>query len=335
VEYDLIEATQTENSGYLALDKLERQTARQARSLAEDVRVNAESTFQTVQLTTSVRKLAADAEGKAEAAEPRRDDAPSADTETLREIITAAREAESWLETAQQKWDGRSAFLLQLDGLLRLGEAEVPWLGTGFESAVETLTEQLEATADTAWWESGEWQSFVQSLEARDEAVEALATAWGSQRQAVDVDSLLAELEGHSWLISTMDLPTAAVNDGFRQQYLDPLRTFRKTAARIRNCIEPLTSSTPTSNDEGSLTEALGILDSDVDWAILSQEAIERRRELLNALDSVVDDHTPADVRSIGVLQADAAALRASFDRIADDDEPPDLVEVEGGVLIR
>ncbi|WP_350355435.1 hypothetical protein [Haloglomus halophilum] len=336
VEHDLIPPTGSENRGYLELDTLLETTERRAATLAEDVTVQAETTFETDTLSTLVEALAEAAEGVGERAATRRSTASAADVSELEELVAGATDDAAWLETAQERWTKQMAYLLQLEGLVRLGRHDIAWLDDAYTEAIEALTEQLTSQAETEWWTQEGWRELVRSLDARETAIESLEASWTAQQEAAELPALRQTLAGHPWLLDPMELPDRSVHDGFRVQYLDPLRNTRSALERIEAAIEALTEREPRADDEERLTEALGRLD-DLDWAAATTATADTQRELAATLESVVGERTPSEVTGIGVLHTDADALEAQLERLDLSEDRPEVVTVGDGqgVLIQ
>ncbi len=334
VNHDLIEPTASENSGYIVLNERLTQLEQGARSLADDTRVHAETSFKTSEVSTLVEKLAIAAGAKADKATADKEDALTDDTDRLEEIVSTMVDTEGWLETAETRWNERRSFLLQLEGIVRLGTANVDWLGNSFDEHVTSLSTEIGNSSDSEWWAENGWKPFVRNLETRAATIDALATAWKRQQVTTDLQTLREDLADHPWLINPMNLPDHSVHDGFRVEYLDALRGFRTTVDRIRDVMKPLTESVPGVDDEGGLTEALGILESGVDWSAITQATVTERREKLATLDRMVGDAGPTEVVGIGLLHVDATVLESQIEALVTDD-PPELVEIDGGVVLR
>ena len=335
VEYDIIEPTESENRAYVTFDDLLEDIERRANALADKVNVRAETTVESDTVSALVEDLGEGAREIATSAAERRENAMTNDIEELDELLSSTRADEATLETAEQRWTERSSFLLQLDGLLRLGTVDVDWLNEAVHQHIDALSGQLETVQDTEWWTDSGWTAFVRELDARHSAIDALETAWETQRSTTDLSTLRSDLEDHPWLVRPTELPVHGVHDGFRVRYLDQLRGLRTTVDRIETAIEPLTDPEPGSGDEERLTKALGLLDGDLDWASVTESVVTERRTQLETLDRLVGDATPEDVVGIGLLHDDADALRAQINTLDTSEGVPDLIEVDEGVIIQ
>lgn len=332
VEHDLIEPTESENQGYINFaDWLEGVETR-ANALASDARVKADTTFETA-VETLVRRLVTQAEAIVDATAERQNRATTSDTKDLREMIEATETEATILTMAETQWDERLPFLLQLEGLTRSELGEVGWFGNGVCEQLETLTDQVEAATETDWWTNDGWPEFVDKLDARQPAIDALEETWTEQQATTAVESLFAELEGHPWLIEPTEL--TMVQDGFMTTYLNPLRTFRNTVEHSTTVLEGLTDPEPGSGDSSVLTTILGRLDGRLDWDALSEETVAQRREQLATIDRLLEDKTPGEVNRVGLLHADAETLRAQIESLEDSGVDLDLVDVDGGVIVR
>jgi hypothetical protein len=334
VEHDIIEPTESENQGYINFAEQLETIETRASGLASNSSVKADTTFETEGVNTLVERLATEAKEIEEAAAERREAVTSVDTEQLEEMIEAAENHDDILTMAETHWDERLPFFLQLEGLTRPELREVEWLGEDVHDQLQALTEQVETASETDWWTDDGWTAFVGVLDARQPALTALEEAWGDQQAKTAVDSLQADLEGHPWLQQPRDLPTT-VRDGFRVAYLDPLRTFRTTVEHITTVVEDLTDPEPSTNDKSALTTTLGRLDGRLDWDALSTETVEQRREQLAKVDRLVDGKEPGDLTEIGLLQADADVLRTTIEELEEADIDLDLIDADGGVIVR
>jgi hypothetical protein len=334
VDHDIIEPTETENQGYINFAERLESTGSRASGLASNSSVKADTTFETEAVNTLVERLATEAKAIEEAAAERRENVTSVDTEKLEDMIEATEDHDDILTMAETHWDERLPFLLQLEGLTRPELREVDWLGDDVHDQLQTLADEVESASETDWWTDDGWTAFVSDLDARQSTLEALEEAWGDHQAKTAVDSLHTDLEGHSWLQQPMELPTT-IRDGFRVTYLDPLRTFRTTVEHITTVIADLTDPEPSTNDTSSLTTTLGRLDGRLDWGALSTETVEQRREQLATVDRLVDGRAPGDLTSIGLLPDDAEALRAQFEELEEADLDLDLIDADGGVIVR
>jgi hypothetical protein len=312
------------------LDELERR----ANSLAEAVRVRKETTFQTESVTTLLAGLETAAEEVAAAAADRRDDATTDEIDELDAIVSATTADEAWLTTAETRWEERLPFFLQLEGLLRLSNADIEWVGETMNESLEALAAQTAEATDVEWWAEDEWKSFVRQLEARLAAIEAVDEAWATQQRRTDLEAFTARLD-HPWLVPPMELPTHSVHDSFQATYLEPLRNTRAAVDRIATVLTPLSDPEPSVPDEEPLTQALGLLDTGIEWSAVMESTIDDHQALLSTLDAVVGDATPAEVTGIGLLYGDADALEAQVQDLDGDAELPELIEREDGVVLR
>jgi hypothetical protein len=251
-------------------------------------------------------------------------------------MVQTAVENEARLDTAENRWESREAYLLQLEGLVRLPVSDVEWLSE-VEGAHQRLVEQLDDTDGVDWWTDGGWPTFVDSVDARSDVIETLRSAWDAQQNGTDVESLQSELEDHPWLVDPIELPSYSVHDAFRMEYLDTLRGFRRTVEQIQTAIEPLTMWEPSDDDERALTQALGAIDNLDSWNQMTEPTVEDRRTRLAVLDTMVGDASPDDLEGIGVLHDDADALQSQIEELDVDGEAevPELVEIDEGVIIR
>lgn len=334
VEHDIIEPTATGNRGYVEFDALLERIERRATSLAEDAQVQSQTTFQTDAISTLIENLATTATDIADVAAGNRGEAIEADVDDLEEMVETTVENQELLETAEDRWESRKAYLLQLEGLARLPVSEIEWLSEA-GPAYNTLITQLEDTGGIEWWTDSGWPTFVDSVDARTDVIDALRSAWDTQQRATDVESLQSDLEGHSWLIDPRELPVDSVHEEFRMEYLDSLRGFRRTVEQIQTAIEPLTMWEPTKDEESTLTHALGVIDNLDAWNQLTATTIDNHRTRLQTLDRLVGDATPDDLQGIGVLHDDADVLQSQIENLDIDDHTPEVIEVEDGVIIR
>jgi hypothetical protein len=332
VEHDIIEPTESENQGYINfVEELESIETR-ANGLKSDASVKADTTFETAAVNTLVHRLATTARDIAEEATDRQDEATTVDTETLKTMIEATEEDKATLEMAETRWEERLPFLLQLEGLIRPELRGVAWLGEDVHTHLQTLTDQVGSTTDTDWWTDDGWRDFVDDVDARSQAIESLDGAWTDQQAKTDVESLQTDLEGHPWLLGPGDLPPT-IRDGFKNTYVDPLRTFRTTADRVMTTIESLCDPEPGTQDTSTLTSILGWLDNSIEWDTLTTATVEQRRELLTTLDRVVDGKAPADLTGVGLLHTDADVLKTDIESLEAEDL--ELIDVDGGVIVR
>jgi hypothetical protein len=332
VEHDLIEPTESENQGYINFADWLEDVKTRANALASDARVKADTTFETA-VEALVRRLETKAEAIAEATAQRQKRATTSDTDDLREMIEATETEATILTMAETKWDERLPFLLQLEGLTRSELSEVGWFGEDVREQLETLTDQVEAATEMDWWTDDGWPEFVDELDARQPAIDALEEIWAEQQATTAIESLFAELEDHPWLIEPTEL--TMVRDGFMTTYLDPLRTFRNTVEHSTTALEGLTDPEPGAADSSVLTTILGRLDGRLDWDALSEETVAQRREQLATIDRLLGGKAPGEVSGVGLLHADTETLRAQIESLEDDSVELDLIDVEGGVIVR
>jgi len=335
VEHGIIEPTESGNAGYVAYNESLETIEGRASSLAEEIRVQMETTFETDSIETLVGNLATSVEEIAENAVNRQEKAVSDDVERLREMVKASKQDEAALDVAQTRWEERQPFLLQLEGILRLGAADVEWLGRETSEATESLSGQLESVEATHWWTDDGWSAFVNALDARQTVVQSLRSDWQEQQTVTELEQLQTNLEGHPWLVQLNDLPTHAVHDHFRMEYLDTLRGFQTTVERIEMVLDPLTNPAPGDADESALLQALGLLDRGLDWSAVEESTVTQRRDQLSTLDTVVGDATPEDLVGIGVLPGDAEDLQSQVEALDTDDREPELIELDNGVVIQ
>ena len=331
-EHDLIEPTESENQGYINFADWLEDVETRANALASDARVKADTTFETA-VEALVRRLETKAEAIAEATAQRQKRATTSDTDDLREMIEATETEANILTMAETKWDERLPFLLQLEGLTRSELSDVGWFSEDVREQLQTLTAQVERATEMDWWTDDGWPEFVDELDARQAAIEALEKAWTEQQTTTAVESLFAELEDHPWLIEPTEL--TMVRDGFMTTYLDPLRTFRNTVEHSTTALEGLTDPEPGAADSSVLTTILGRLDGRLDWDALSDETVAQRREQFATIDRLLGDKAPGEVSGVGLLHADTETLRAQIESLEDDSVELDLIDVEGGVIVR
>jgi len=331
-EHDLIEPTESENQGYINFADWLEDVETRANALASDARVKADTTFETA-VEALVRRLETKAEAIAEATAQRQKRATTSDTDDLREMIEATETEATILTMAETKWDERLPFLLQLEGLTRSELSDVGWFSEDVREQLQTLTAQVERATEMDWWTDDGWPEFVDELDARQAAIEALEKAWTEQQTTTAVESLFAELEDHPWLIEPTEL--TMVRDGFMTTYLDPLRTFRNTVEHSTTALEGLTDPEPGAADSSVLTTILGRLDGRLDWDALSDETVAQRREQFATIDRLLGDKAPGEVSGVGLLHADTETLRAQIESLEDDSVELDLIDVEGGVIVR
>jgi hypothetical protein len=335
VEHGIIEPTESGNAGYVAYNESLETIEGRASSLAEEIRVQMETTFETHSVKTLVGNLATSVEEIAENAVNRQEKAVSDDVERLREMVKASKQDEAALDEAQTRWEERQPFLLQLEGILRLGAADVEWLGRETSEATESLSSQLESVEATRWWTDDGWSTFVNALDARQTVVQSLRSDWQEQQTVTELEQLQTNLEGHPWLVQLNDLPTHAVHDHFRMEYLDTLRGFQTTLERIEMVLDPLTNPAPGDADGRALLQALGLLDRGLDWSAVEESTVAQRSDQLSTLDTVVGDATHEDLVGIGVLPGDAEDLQSQVEALDTDDRDPELIELDNGVVIQ
>lgn len=335
VEYDIIEPTADGNQGYVNFDELLEDIETRATALADEASIKSETTFESQAVSSIVENFADAVSDITANASARRTEAMTDNTDQLRDMIESTQADEAELESAETRWNERLSFLLQLEGLIRLDPTEMEWLDESTHENMETLADQIEAAQDVDWWTDDGWTTFVGELDARRSVVETLQEAWEDQQSATNLDALIADLTDHPWLIELMDLPAHKVHENFRMQYLDPLRGFRTAVERIETILAPLTNPEPGDDDENDLTQAIGMLDRDIDWSAVTDVTVANRRDTLSTLDTIVGDANPDEVGGIGVLHGDAEALQSQISALETEDGVPDLVELEEGVVVR
>lgn len=335
VEHDIIEPTESGNQGYINFTEWLESVETRANALADDVGVQVETSFETETMETVIRNLKTTVEDIATATSKRREDAMTDDTDLLEELIEATEEDGAVLEMAETRWEERRPFLYQIEGLLRPELREIGWLDADIRTSIETLSDQIDAASEIDWWSDDGWTTFVSKLEARQPLIQALEDAWDEQQAVTDLKSIQADLEDHSWLIGAAELPLSSVHDSFRLAYLDPLRNFRTSVERIQMVFDALLNPEPGSNNEAALTQALGRLNGRIDWDAVTETNVAERRAQLSTLDQIVGEATPEELVGIGVLYGDADALRAQIEALDVEDEVPELIEVDEGVIIR
>ena len=335
VEHNIIEPTESENQGYINFAEWLKTVENRASTLANNTSVQADTAFETESVGTLVRRLATKAEDIESATRRRRDKATTDDTDELTEMIEATETAEAELEMAETQWEERLPFLLQLEGLVRLESHEIGWFDADVQENLEKLVEQIESASETNWWTDDGWPSFVNEIDGRQPAIQALESTWGDHQAKTAVESLHVDLIDHPWLVELRALPNT-VYGGFRIAYLDPLRTFRTTVDRVTSVLDALTDPEPGSRDKGALTSVLGRLNGQLDWESLSTETVDERREQLSTIESLVDEKGPDDLTGIGILHADDEPLQEMIEALDTEDGEPDVIDVDtGGVIIR
>lgn len=335
VDHDIIEPTASENQGYINFADWLETVENRANALANNASVQAETTFETETVGTLISNVASEASEIESATADRRQQATTNDVGDLRDMIEATESAETVLEMAETQWEERLPFLLQLEGLVRLESSEIGWFDTDLHEQLQTLVEQIEAAGEIEWWKDDEWPTFVSEIDARQEVIQALEETWENHQAKTSVESFHADLVDHPWLVDPRELPTT-VYDGFRIQYLDPLRNFRTTVDRVTTVFDALTDPEPGSRDKGTLTSVLGRLNGQIDWESLSSEQVGDRREQFSTVESLVSGDAPGDLTGIGILHADEEALRAAIEGLDTDDWEPDIIETDsGGVIVQ
>jgi hypothetical protein len=335
VEYGIIEPTESGNRGYVEFNNLLDDIESRASALHDEVTVQVETSFNSDAVTPLIEKFAERISEITESAGERQKRATTKNAEQLSDIVEMAQTDASILETAEMRWSERLPFLIQLEGIVQLTAAEIEWLDAEVEKQVTTLTEQIESIEDIDWWTDDGWSTFVGNLDARHDTVTVISDAWEHQLTATDLSTLTDSLNDHPWLVDLMDLPTHKVHERFQLEYLDPLRNFKTTVDRIETVVEPLTNPEPGKDDKQKLMQALGLLDNDIDWGVMTKSTVAKRREQLATLDRVVGDAEPDDLVGIGVLHDDANALRSQIEALDPDDGVPELVEIDEGVIIK
>ena len=240
----------------------------------------------------------------------------------IRETTTA----EDWLDEVTDVWERRRGSLHRLDAVLTIGDERFEWLD---DDATDALTDQRDAVVsfDGDWWTEDGWRTFSDVLTPG--LADELARAWDSFVGDHDLNTLVAGIDEHPWIVPAGELP-AGIHATFGREYITPLRQLKQWYATIDDAITTLTQGGDGS-DAMKTADAMSTV-SPLEDAVTA--AVSTLTDRLDRLSAIVGDRALADVDQVGIVPDDRSAIEQHLKRVLETHDI-EIAETDAGVIVR
>jgi len=248
-------------------------------------------------------------------------------------VVDKAIGVQDQIRAAQNQWENREAYLLQLDALLVLYENHSELLPKDVREALDRLLQDARMAADTLWWTDDGWTEYVDRLGGLSETVQCLRDWWTSLWEQEARQKLLERTADHPWLVSSIELPTQAVGRRFETEYLHPLRSARQSMKRAERILKPLTRDAHDV-EAADVRWALGKLQSEHGLHVPPLVEIETQLRKLRVVEDITQGAAPTEVAGVGIWPRDRDDLTGPLEELVRRGESPSLTQTEHGLIL-
>lgn len=234
------------------------------------------------------------------------------------ELVTDVLELTTRLEEAKSQWEGREPFLLQMDGLMAIGDQSPDWLQPETRDALTSTRSELEECDGLAWWSSDGWAELRSRLESVETSREGLRQDWQRFLDRSARKTLYETLRDESWLRPSHELPARVTRTRLERQLLRPLRAFRRTVERGEAVVEHLGEAVGDTTAR-EMEHAIDLLQSRDWFPAPTDEAVEQWTEEYRRLLAVVGGVQPEGMAAVGRWPDDRTVLRQALEELTEE----------------
>lgn len=324
-----IDTTETVPDGIVRLQDANEALSRRLDSLAEDVKLVAESDIETDSVHSLLESFIETLEQRQQEANERRKAVKSGDTD-WKATVEATNSAQEWYDDATEVWNLRLTALAQLDAQLVLAQQSYGWLTSECETASQTLRESIESY-DGDWWTHDGWDRFNDARTVSPSLEGALEEAWAEFDES-GIAALVDELRDHLWLRPATEFESN-IRPGFEAEYLTPLRRVTQWYDSLSGAVTTVVGGTTDSEADDFIRATNTLLDTSPLDAVAGDD-VETLRATFGDLQEIVEDRDPSDVTAIGVLPADRDLVETELERLAERHDLS-IERTDAGVIVR